>query len=72
MRIDTLKWLCSKIAPKRYGERLQVAGEAGAPLQVLHRQVSLDSLNPEQLDMFERFTMRLLEAKTVDQEAAGG
>ena len=62
----------SKLVPKRYGDRLLVAGEAEAPLQVLHSQVSLDALNPEQLDMLEGFTMRLLEARAAEHEAAGG
>src|SRR5689334_13540006 len=34
VRIDTRKWLMSKLAPKRYGDRLLVAGEAENPLQV--------------------------------------
>ena len=71
IRVDTRKWVMSKIAPKKYSERLLVAGEAENPLQVLHSQVSLDALSPEQLDMLERFTLRLLEARAVGQEAAG-
>lgn len=31
VRVDTRKWLMSKIAPKRYGDRLLVAGEAENP-----------------------------------------
>src|ERR1700747_1629125 len=42
VRIDTLKWLCSKLVPRRYGDRLLVAGEAESPLQVLHKQVRLN------------------------------
>src|SRR5260221_10793205 len=33
--------LMSKIAPKRYGDRLLLAGDAASPLQVMHQQVSL-------------------------------
>src|SRR5580698_1382381 len=62
VRVDTRKWLMSKIAPKRYGDRLLVAGEAESPLRVMHQQVSLDALTPNQLDMLERFATRLLEA----------
>jgi hypothetical protein len=61
----------SKIAPKRYGDRLLVAGEAESPLRVMHQQVSLDALTPNQLDMLERFATRLLEARGADQEAVG-
>ena len=34
VRIDTLKWLCSKLVPRRYGDRLLVAGDAENPLQL--------------------------------------
>jgi transcriptional regulator with XRE-family HTH domain len=30
VRVDTLKWLMSKLAPRRYGDRLLVAGEPKA------------------------------------------
>jgi terminase small subunit-like protein len=33
VRIDTLEWLCSKLVPRRYGDRLLVAGDAESPLQ---------------------------------------
>jgi hypothetical protein len=72
VRVDTRKWLMSKIAPKRYGDRLLVAGEAESPLRVMHQQVSLDALTPNQLDMLERFATRLRDAKGADQERVGG
>lgn len=34
LRVDSRKWLLSKLAPKRYGERLTVAGDEAAPLKV--------------------------------------
>ena len=61
LRVDTLKWLMSKLAPKRYGERLLVAGDAENPLQV--KQVSLSSLSSDQLDALERFTAAMIEAQ---------
>jgi hypothetical protein len=60
VRIDTLKWLCSKLVPRRYGDRLLVAGEAESPLQILHKQVSLNELTDDQLDALERFTTTVL------------
>ena len=63
VRVDTLKWLMSKLAPKRYGERLLVAGEAENPLQVMHHQVSLSSLSNDQLDALGRFTTAMIEAQ---------
>ena len=32
LRVDTRKWLLSKMLPKIYGERLRIGGEDGAPL----------------------------------------
>lgn len=33
LQVDTRKWLLAKLAPKKYGERLEVAGDASSPLQ---------------------------------------
>ena len=33
LQVDTRKWLLSKLAPKKYGDRLEVAGDASAPIQ---------------------------------------
>jgi predicted DNA-binding protein (UPF0251 family) len=33
LQIDTRKWLLSKLAPKKYGERLELAGDADSPLK---------------------------------------
>lgn len=34
LRVDSRKWLMSKIAPKRYGEKVAVTGADGGPIQV--------------------------------------
>ena len=34
LQVDTRKWLLSKLAPKRYGERVALAGDEESPLQV--------------------------------------
>jgi hypothetical protein len=34
LRIETRKWLLAKLKPKKYGERLQVAGDDESPLQL--------------------------------------
>lgn len=33
LRVDARKWLMSKMLPKKYGDRLAVAGDPDAPLQ---------------------------------------
>lgn len=37
VEIDALKWMAGREAPKRYGDRLDVAGVDNAPLEVRHR-----------------------------------
>lgn len=38
VRIDTRKWLASKLKPKKYGEKLAVGGDEGAPpISVIHK-----------------------------------
>lgn len=36
LRVDTRKWLMSKLAPKKYGDKLVHEGNADAPLVVEH------------------------------------
>ena len=60
IRIDTRKWLMSKLAPKRYGERLLHASDPENPIQVLHQQISLDGLTPQQLQALEQFVTAAL------------
>lgn len=33
LRVDARKWLLSKLAPKRYGERVELAGDPDAPIK---------------------------------------
>lgn len=37
LRVDTRKWVASKLKPKKYGERMEVrhGGEDGSPVKVL-------------------------------------
>jgi hypothetical protein len=35
LQVDSRKWLLSKLAPKKYGDRLELAGDAASPL--VHR-----------------------------------
>lgn len=33
LRIDTRKWIASKLKPKKYGDRIEHAGDGGGPIQ---------------------------------------
>lgn len=39
MRVDALKWMASKIAPKNYGDRQEVVGAGGGPIEIKVRFV---------------------------------
>lgn len=34
VQIDTRKWLLSKLAPKKYGEKIEVSGDAANPIAI--------------------------------------
>jgi hypothetical protein len=65
VRCDNLKWLMSKLLPKRYGDRLLVAGDTENPLHVLHQQARLNELTHEQLDALDGFTALIVEQQVV-------
>ena len=66
VRIDSLKWLMARIVPKKWGDRLLVAGEADSPIQHLHKQVNLSDLSDAQLGALENFTKSLMVDATPD------
>ena len=50
----------SRIVPKKWGDRLLVAGDVDSPIQHLHRQVKLTDLSDAQIDALDGFTKSLL------------
>ncbi len=60
IRTGVRQWLMSKLAPRRYGDKVQIGGDPDSPLQVMHRQVSLSELTDAQLNALETFTTSLL------------
>jgi hypothetical protein len=48
LRLDTRKWLLSKLAPKKFGDKvdLNLGGQEGNPLKVLHEQIKGNVLGP--------------------------
>jgi hypothetical protein len=53
LRVDSRKWLLSKLAPKKYGDRTTLAGDPENPLQV-HGTLSLSSATQGLLDEMSR------------------
>jgi len=66
VRCDAYKWIVSKLAPKKYGDRLLVAGDAANPIELLHKQVSLDALSNEQLVAIQEFCERMISAQKAE------
>ncbi len=55
LRVDTRKWAAGKMAPKRYGDKMQHTGDGGGPIRV---RPDLSKLTGEELDVLERILGR--------------
>jgi hypothetical protein len=49
VRIDARKWLMAKMAPKKYSDRMTLAGDGDAPLQAVTR-IELVPVEPKRID----------------------
>ncbi len=59
LRVDTRKWAAGKLAPKRYGDKLQHTGDGGGPIRV---RPDLSKLTDEDLNVLERILGRATNA----------
>ena len=48
LRVDTRKWALSKLKPKKYGDRIAVAGDPDNPLTMMIKEISGNTLGPNQ------------------------
>ena len=55
VRVDTRKWLMSKIAYRKFGDKIVHSGDSENPIQVLHNKADFAPLTPNQLEMLEQF-----------------
>ena len=62
IRVDTRKWLLSKVLPKVYGDKVTLAGDPKAPIQHLVGVIDLEALSVAELDALEAFTQARLAA----------
>ena len=65
VRIDTKRWLISKLVPKKYGDRIVHAGDQDALIQHIAGGLELERLSEAELDLLERFTGARLAATEV-------
>jgi hypothetical protein len=69
VRVDTKKWLMSKLHPRRYGDKVTVSGDPDAPIRHMVATVELEKLSAAELDALERFCeARLAATVVVDDE----
>ncbi len=70
LRVDTRKWLMSKIAPKRFGDKKthELTGANGGPIQT----VDLSNATEEQLNALEAIFGPLATAGGDDEGDQGG
>ncbi len=57
--VDTRKWAAGKMAPKRYGDKIQHTGDGGGPIRV---RPDLSKLTDEELNALERILGRVTDA----------
>lgn len=70
VKIDTKKWLMSKIAFRRYGDKLIHAGDPENPIQVLHKAARIETLLPHELDALDAFVearLTIIDAEPVEE-----
>ena len=60
LRVDTRKWAAGKLAPKRYGDKIQHTGDGGGPIRV---RPDLSKLTDEELNALERILGRVTDAR---------
>ncbi len=51
LRVDTRKWIASKLKPKKYGEKLELSGDKENPMQV-EAKVKYEKMTVEELQRF--------------------
>jgi hypothetical protein len=73
LKVDTRKWLMSKMDPKRWGDRIQVAGDAENPLTVTVRDLAKEqhALSPPELAALQAFAEARRNATEIESADAG-
>lgn len=69
VRVDTRKWLMSKLAPRQYGDKLVHSGDPEHPIHVMHRRVGIADMEPNELAAVLHLAAAL-ESRMVDDDIA--
>ena len=68
VRLDTRKWLMSKLHPQRFGDKVQVAGDPDTPIRHTVGLLDLLRLSDPEPDALERFADARLAAQDVQDK----
>lgn len=70
LRVDARKWLMAKLDPKRWGEKIQISGDADNPLQHIVRDLGREQrpLTAPELAALEHFARARLEASEAEYQ----
>jgi hypothetical protein len=68
VKIDARKWVLSKLAAKRFGDKLELRGDPENPIKVLHRTVDVQQLTDVELDLLQRFAEARIAAQVIDND----
>jgi hypothetical protein len=63
LQVDARKWLLSKMLPKIYGDKIEVGGKDGGPIQIAHNHAFTD------MERARRLTLMLFEQATIEGNA---
>ena len=69
IRTSVRQWIMSKVS-RHYADKVQIGGDPESPLQIMHREISVEDLSDEALDALQRFTQAIIQ-NTPEQSKAG-
>lgn len=70
LRVDTRKWLMSKMQPKKYGEKVsnEHTGLDGGPIKTLNTNIDITNMNPDALDALEKALLLIETPQDTEEE----
>mgnify|MGYP003335998155 FL=1 len=65
LRIDTRKWMLSKMLPKVYGDKIitEVTGKDGGPVEMQATKIDVLALDPDQRDQLKQILLAATKQK---------
>ena len=69
LRIDTRKWLLSKVLPKVYGDKIitEITGKDGGAIEMQATKIDVLALAPEQRDQLKMILLQATKGKTEEE-----